>query len=460
VTSQLQDSLRARLGPGGVLAGDDVGQRYEADATRQQPLRPPFVVRPSSTEELSFVLRACHEVAQPVAVQGGLTGLCGGATPHAGEIAISLERLSGVEGIDPASMTMTVRAGTPLEKVQEAAAAAGFLFPLDLGARGSCTIGGNISTNAGGNEVIRYGMARALVLGLEAVLADGTVVSSMNRMLKNNAGFDLKQLFIGTEGTLGIITRAVLRIFPAPLSAQTAMCSAADLAHVIRLLQHLRRRLAGGLSSFEVMWPDYVDFISARIEGLRVPFAADGSLFVLIEHEGTQPDSDPAMFEAVLGDALQEGIIRDAAIARSEREAAEFWRLRDGIGDVHREIARAAHFDISVPLGSLQAMIDAVKGDLAANFGDGVTQLTFGHLGDGNLHLVALSDPADQERVFELVYTRVGEFDGSISAEHGIGTVKRRYLHLSRSASEIELMRRLKKTLDPKAILNPGRVIP
>ncbi|HEY7841773.1 MAG TPA: FAD-binding oxidoreductase [Gammaproteobacteria bacterium] len=459
MNTELLQELHRRLGSKGFLTGRDAGPKYESDMSGSNPLPPVAVVRPGSTGEVSFVLAACHAASQPVVVQGGLTGLCGGGTPRQGEIALSLERLNGIEEIDPQSMTMTVLSGTPLERIQEAAATAGFRFPLDLGARGSCTIGGNISTNAGGNEVIRYGMARALVLGLEAVLPDGTVISSMNKMLKNNAGFDLKQLFIGTEGTLGVVTRAVLRLFPAPLTRGTAMCVAADFGHVIRLLQFLQERLGTGLSAFEVMWPDYVEFITRHVPTIRAPDRREGALLVLVETEGSQPDTDAARFESVLDDAMTSGAILDAIVAKSEKETEDFWRLRDGIGDVRTHILNAAHFDISVPVSSMSALVSGLH-DALQGFPD-MYRLTFGHLGDGNLHLVAgTGRAADQGAIFDTVYARVGAMRGSVSAEHGIGMVKRKYLHHSRSEAEIELMRRLKATLDPRGILNPGRVIP
>jgi len=460
VSDALLHTLEVRLGARGLLRGDQIGERYAADTSRLHALRPGVVLRPASTGDVAFILAACHAAGQSIVIQGGLTGLCGGGTPQPGEFAMSLERLTGIEEIDPAGLTMTVRAGTPLQTIQEAAADAGLRFPLDLGARGSCTIGGNISTNAGGNEVIRYGMARALVLGVEAVLPDGTVVSSLNKMLKNNAGFDLKQLFIGSEGALGIVTRAVLRLFPQPLTHAAAMCAAPDLPHVIKLLQHLRVSLGEGLSAFELMWPNYVQYITSQCADIHNPIDSAAHILVLIEFEGTRPDTDRATFEAVLHDAMTAGHIVDAVLAKSDKEVDDFWRLRDGIGDVAPRLANAAHFDISVPINAMPELVDGMTAELAQAF-DGITLLTFGHLADSNLHLVAATgNSADLDAIYHTVYERVGTLQGSVSAEHGIGMVKKKYLHLSRSESEIALMRTLKAALDPKGILNPGRVIP
>lgn len=459
-SGKLMSQLRRRLGKAGVLEGGDIGERYLTDAARENPCRPMAVLRPASTDDVSFIMAACHKAGQRIVVQGGLTGLCSGATPQAGEIALSLERMSGVEELDKDSMTMTVLAGTPLETIQESAATAGFRFPLDLGARGSCTIGGNISTNAGGNEVIRYGMTRALILGLEVVLPDGTVIASLNKMLKNNAGFDLKQLFIGTEGALGVVTRAVLRLFPEPVSRFTALSALDDFPNVLRLLTHLTKRFGGGLSAFEVMWADYYDYVIANVRASRSPFKERYPIYVLAEFEGLQPDSDGALFEAALAEAMEAGMLRDVIVAKSGNDSEAFWRIRDGIGELVPKLTDAVHFDVSVQVNRTAELVERVKKDLEKAFG-GITQLTFGHLGDGNLHLVASTGkPEDRQKIAKLVYERVGELNGSISAEHGIGMDKKKYLPLSRSENEIELMRKLKAMMDPKAILNSGRVIP
>ncbi len=459
-TPAILTELEQALGPGGVLTGDGIGEKHHVDFSGEHACAPAAVVRPGSTEELSAVMKCCHAAGQGVVVQGGMTGLAGGATPQPGEIAISMERMSGIEEIDTDSMTATVLAATPLQTLQEAAAAAGFLFPLDLGARGSCTIGGNIATNAGGNQVIRFGMMRNLVLGLEAVLADGTVVSSMNRMLKNNAGYDLKQLFIGTEGTLGIVTRAVLRLWPQLPSKTAALCALEGFPEAVALLQALQTRLGGSLSAFEAMWESYLHSVVDNVETVRSPFADRHPMYVLIETEGSDEDADRGRIEAALEYALDEGIIVDAAIARSERERESFWAIRDGIGDITPLLQPMLAFDVSMPIARMPSFLAQVDREFTAGF-DAVQNHVFGHIGDNNLHLaVTTGREADMPTLCDIVYAATGAHDGSVAAEHGIGTLKRGYLHESRTAEEIELMRLLKAALDPKGILNPNRVLP
>jgi FAD/FMN-containing dehydrogenase len=460
MANDILDALRAKLGPGAVLAGADIDARHNVDFSHENARAPLAVLRPASTDEVAAILSECQRARQRVVIQGGLTGLAGGATPQVDEVAISLERLTGIEEIDRAAQTMKVRAGTPLQAIQQAAADAGYLFPLDLGARGSCTIGGNIATNAGGNQVIRFGMMRNLVLGLEAVLADGSVVSSMNKMLKNNAGYDLKQLFIGTEGTLGVVTRAVLRLWPKLPSKVTALCGLRGLDEAVELLHALQARLGGSLSAFEAMWAGYFHYVLEHMPALRSPFSERYPLYALVEIEGTEHAADTARLEGALAESLGSGVVADAVLAQSAREATNLWAIRDGIGDVTPTLQPLLAFDVSLPIDSMTSFLAAVDAAFAG-FPDPVTNLVFGHIGDSNLHLAVTTHHArDLERLCDAVYGEVGAHGGSISAEHGVGTLRRDYLHHSRSAAEIDLMRRLKAALDPHGILNAQRVLP
>ncbi len=450
--------VEAIVGPDGFLTGEEVHDRA-AGFWREEPVRARALVRPRTTEQLAQVLVLCNEAGQTVVTHGGLTGLVQGADSTVEDIVISVELMNEIEEVDTANRTMTVQSGCRLQAIQEAAGDAGMQFTLDLGARGSCTIGGNVATNAGGNRVIRYGMTRDLVLGLEAVLADGTVVSSMNSMIKNNAGYDLKQLFIGTEGTLGVITRLVLRLREKPRSECTALVATDSLDKVVRLLKHVDSGLGGNLSSFEVMWQDFYRLVTTPPARNRPPLPQDCEYYVLIESLGSHQDRDQAQFEQVLGEALERDIIADAVIASSGKERASLWALRDDVGESH-QYGPVISFDVSLRIAEMEEYVAAVRQRLEQDW-DGLHCWVFGHLGDGNLHLaVAVGDdgPATRERVEAAVYTPLQAIGGSVSAEHGIGLEKKHWLRFSRSAEEIGVMRRLKRALDPAGILNPGKI--
>jgi len=457
--SEILKILSRELGANAIVSGLDIGDKYAVDVSGENPHIPAAVILPRTTEDVAAILKHCSAARQPVVVQGGLTGLSGGATPQAGELALNLERMSGIESLDPASMTLTALAGTPLQVIQEAAREAGLLFPLDLGARGSCQLGGLIATNAGGTQVIRFGMTRNLILGLEAVLADGTVISSMNRMLKNNAGYDLKQLFIGSEGTLGVVTRAVLRLYPRLPSKCTALCTLDSFADVVELLREMQTEIGASLSAYEVMWASYFDYVIEHVDTLHSPFERRYPLYALIEIEGTDASADAERFESALGSALETGIIKDAVISQSEKDAETFWAIRDGIGDITVILTPYASVDVSLAVADMPSFLDQVDRALDDQF-DSATNLVFGHVGDNNLHLfITTGIESDIDIILAAVYQITGDFQGSVSAEHGIGTLKREYLHYSRSDEELELMRRLKRALDPSGILNNGRVI-
>ncbi len=454
------EQLLAETPQGILLTGEDIPPRHLHDWMEEAPAGTALALaRPRSTEDVAALLKACQRLQLPVVPQGGLTGLAGGAVPVPGCVLISLERMNGIEEIDTAANTMTVLAGTPLETVQQAAWEAGLFFPLDLGARGSCTIGGNLSTNAGGNRVLRYGMARDLVLGVEAVLADGSVISSLSKALKNNTGYDLKQFFVGSEGTLGIITRAVLRLHPQPRSTCTALCAVADYDSVVKLLNHVRTHLGASLSAFELMWPDFYDLVTSKLPGLDPPLPRGHGAYVLIEAMGTDPLKDHEHFEETLGTILESGLLADAVIAQSGSETQALWRIRDASGELRQIFWPNIGFDVSIEAGRIGEFIAACRDRLLRRWPDAQT-IFFGHVGDANIHLaVRVGDQPPVIEVEDLVYECVGDWRGSISAEHGIGTVKRAYLHHSRSESERAMMQVLKRALDPQGILNPGKVL-
>jgi len=346
-----------------------------------------------------------------------------------------------------------------MEAVQKAADAADLLFPLDLGGRGSCQTGGNLATNAGGNRVLRFGMARDLVLGVEAVLADGTVIDALRKVMKNNTGYDLRQLFIGSEGTLGIITAAVLRLFPKPRSVCTGICTVDDYGSVLELLRRARTGFGPQLTAFEVMWPEFYQLGTVGL-GRKPPLPAGAGAYVLIETMGLDPEADQQRYESVIGEALQAGIVNDAVIAQSERETGELWSVRDSPG----EWQRTAHwpqlsFDVSAPTGEIGALVTDIDAVLSARWPE-LRAVYFGHVADGNLHASVgmAGHSVPQSLIEEAVYAVASKRRGSISAEHGIGSLKRQFLHYSRSPEEIALMRAIKSTMDPNGILNPGKI--
>ena len=455
---QLLTSIETETGKSTILSGADITDRYAVDWSRENPCRPEVVLRPTSTHEVSTILRLCNEARQPLVVQGGMTGLVGGATPRSGEWVLSLERLNGVLELDANSMTLTAKAGTPLETLQIAAREAGYMLPLDLGARGSCTIGGNIATNAGGNQVIQYGMIRSLVLGLDVVMADGTLISSKNKLLKNNTGFDLKHLFIGSEGSLGVVTEAILRLFPAMSSRQTALCAMPEFSDVIALLKSMKQKLSV-ISSFEAMWASYYRYAVDQVKRIPDPFAQHHNYYVLLESEGNDPDKDETRFQQALFEEIENGTVADAVLSRSAQDRQKFWAVRDAVGEILREVKHEANFDIGIPLNETEGCIREIETELNNTFKD-LFLLIFGHVGDGNLHLIASTGkPEDTRRIYDIVYRITGNHHGGIAAEHGIGILKKPWLHLSRSPAEIALMRTLKTAFDPNNILNPGRVI-
>jgi len=468
-----------------VLVGDEVSDKYAVDWSAENAHQPTMVVRPAGVKDVAILLEYCNSNALSVVIQGGLTGLAGGATPQQDEIVLSLELLSGITEVDSQSMTLTALAGTPLSQLQQAAQDAGFYLPLDLSARGSCTIGGNVATNAGGNQVLHYGMTRALVLGLTAVMADGTIVRSMNKMLKNNAGYDLKHLFIGSEGTLGVVTDVVLRLYPQALSKKSALCAFSNFNEVVNFLHSMQRCLPK-ITAFELMWSNYVEKVYAMNPSYSDPFDKKYPLYVLIEAEGSDIERDNCLFDEALAhygelssdgehpsDGEQRGLL-DAVIAQSNKDVEKFWQIRDGVISILSTIKHRANFDVGVPVSAMNDFVTRVEETLSSRFNH-LQLCIFGHMADGNLHVLAWIDDdngADSDiesseaskdnvvqAIYQIVYEIVGEMNGTVTAEHGIGAMKRKYLHLCRSEAEIALMRTLKQAMDPKGTLNPNRIL-
>ncbi|WP_406869849.1 FAD-binding oxidoreductase [Paraburkholderia fungorum] len=454
----LQQTLRERLGAHCVSVDEGVLDAHACDWSDAEKRRPQLVVMPRTPDEAAKALGMLSKLGQKVVVQGGLTGLAGGATPQANEVAMSLARMNAIEEFDTIGGTITVQAGLTLEQLQAHVEAQGWFFPLDLGARGSCQIGGNAATNAGGNRVVRFGVMRDLVLGMEVALADGTVLTMMNKVTKNTTGIDLKQLFIGSEGILGVITRLVLKLEPKPTVSNTALCALASFEAATRLLKELRRRLPA-LSSFELMWDDFMSAAMA-IGALKPPFTTSSPVYAIVETLGASEEGERRALEEALEHALENAIVEDVIVAQSLDDAQRIWAYRETVGELLGRLKPHAAFDVGLPMIAMDRFVTTMKTTLTSRFPH-QTHLFFGHLGDGNLHLLSgpYADATAMHEVEQLAYEEVRRAGGCISAEHGIGVVKQEFLHLSRSPEETDLMRKLKTLLDPREILNGGRLI-
>ncbi len=435
-----------------------IDERFLSDWSGLRLGRPLEVHRPRSTDEVCALVRRCREEGLAITVQGGMTGVAGGAVPSDGDVVINLERMNAIEDIDALEGVMQVQAGATLQQVQEAAAAAGWMFAVDLGARGSCHVGGNAATNAGGVRVIRYGTMRDSVLGVEAVLADGTVVSSLSRLIKNSTGFDPRFLFVGTEGTLGIITKLTLRLHPPMGQVATAWVAAAEFEALPRLLRALKRTLGPALCAFEFMSDRYVR-TACGLVGAKAPIQADGTWHVLIEAAGSAGQPMEEALQEALTHAIEIGELSDCAVAASEAHREAFWRIREAIPEVLTHLKPAATLDIGLPWARTAEYLETVDSELQRRLPD-AAHLFLGHLGDNNLHLI--SGPVDEaglHLVDEIAYEALRGCGGTVSAEHGVGQLKKNYLSVSRSAVEIQLMKTLKQALDPPGMLNPGRIV-
>jgi len=426
----------------------------------------PLMLRPGSVAEVSAILKLANDTRTPIVPQGGNTGLVGGQIPHQGEVILSLTRLNKIREIDAASNTMTCESGVVLAAAQEAAAKAGRLFPLSLGAEGSCTIGGNLSTNAGGTAAIVYGTARDLALGLEVVLADGRVINGLNKLKKDNTGYDLRNLFVGAEGTLGVITAAVLKMFPRPRSVETAFIGLSSPQAALDLLNLALERFGGAVTSFELLARIALEFTVKHGANCRDPLESEHPWYVLMEISSQASDGVRGQLEELLTAGIERGIIGDAVIASNLEQAKAFWHLRLEMSDAQKPEGGSIKHDVSVPISAVPAFLEEV-GATVRKLVPGARLVPFGHLGDGNIHY-NVSQPVGADKaaflarwheINDAVHAIVTKYHGSISAEHGIGVLKRDLLPRVKDAAALDVMRALKRTFDPNNILNPGKVL-
>jgi FAD/FMN-containing dehydrogenase len=470
VPEDLVARLKAALGHKGFVDDPAEMAPFLVDERKLYRGRVPLVARPSSTAEVAEVVRLCAAAGVAIVPQGGNTGLCGGATPHewGAEVLLNLGRMNRIRNLDALNYTITVEAGCILARVQEAAAAADRLFPLSLGAEGSCQIGGNLSTNAGGVAVLRYGNARDLVLGLEIVLPDGRVIDSLTALRKDNTGYDLKHLFLGAEGTLGVITAAVLKLFPRPRDTATAICALAGPAEAVELLARVRAASGDQVTGFELMNRQCVSLAIKHVAGVPEPLREASPYYVLAELSSPAASGRLGeMLEGALGAALESGLITDATIAANEAQGRAMWRLREAIPESQKIEGGGIKHDVSVAVSAVPAFIAEAERRARAEL-DGIRVFAFGHVGDGNVHFnLVWPEGADRQAFLErwphfnrLIHDVATGMGGSISAEHGIGRLKREEFTRTAHGVEMDVMRRIKAALDPKGLMNPGKLLP
>jgi FAD/FMN-containing dehydrogenase len=462
------DQLRSIVGPLHLITADSEMTPYLIERRNLYHGRASAIVRPGSVAEVAAVVALCDATGTSIVPQGGNTGLVGGQIPNAsgGQIVLSLTRLDALREVDLSSGTMTVEAGMTLAAVQAAADAVDRIFPLSLASQGSCTIGGNLATNAGGTAVIAYGNARDLVLGLEVVLADGRILASLGKLRKDNTGYDLKDLFIGSEGTLGVITAAVVKLFPRPRSVVTAFLGLDSPAEAVDSLLHIQQKMGGAIRSFELLPRIGLDFVLAHTPGSRDPLSQTHPWYVLLELASQSQENLLQQSEQLLATALDDGLITDAVIAASLEQARRMWQIREALSEVQRLEGGSIKHDVSVPIARIAGFIEsATRAVVAAVPGGRV--LAFGHIGDGNIHF-NLSQPigaqtqrflARSAEINDIVHAIVLGNQGSIAAEHGIGQLKRELLAKVKDPVALDVMRSLKRALDPHNILNPGKVL-
>ncbi len=466
----LLDRLSAALGPRGLLTEPADLAPHLTDWRGLYRGAALCVARPADTAEVASVVRLCAEARVPVFPQGGNTSMVGGATPDGSgrAVVLSLARLNRIRALDPVDMTMTAEAGVVLKTAQEAAAASGCLFPLSLGAEGTATIGGVLSTNAGGNTTVRYGNARELMLGLEAVLPDGQVWNGLRRLRKDNTGYALRHLFVGGEGTLGVITAAVLRVFPRARDTALAFCAVADEDAALALFRRIRDRDESALRAFEYMSGTGVELCARHIEGVTIPLETRADHYVLVDLATPRPDAGlRGVLEAVLEEAFEAGEVTDAVIAESDAQAGKLWRIREEHPEAQKREGASVKNDVSVPVSKVPEMIRRCSAALVELI-PGSRPVPFGHIGDGNIHM-NLEQPEGMDPaaflarghdIMDCVNAIVRDLDGSFSAEHGIGRLKTDMMEAWRGGAELSAMRRIKAALDPDGLMNPGMVLP
>ena len=470
IDQTILDRIRSAVGDAGVITDENDKAPFLRDERGYYTGTTPMIVRPATTEEVASVVSICNETRTPIVPQGGNTGLCGGATPyeHGGEVLMSLTRMNKVRDIDVLNYAITVEAGVILAGVQKAADDVDRYFPLSLGGEGTALIGGNLSTNAGGTGVLRYGPARDLCLGLEAVLPDGRIWSGLTGLRKDNTGYDLKHLFIGAEGTLGIITAACLKLFPKPADIRTAFVAVRDQHAAVELLARARRITDDRVVTFEYMQRESIEFALAHIADTRDPMPTEYRHYVMMELAAGEAAAAGLrdMMETVLGDSMEDGIVLDAVLAESGQQAADFWRIRETIPEAQKFEGASSKHDISVPVSGVADFLIEATADIRRLI-PGARPCAFGHVGDGNIHF-NFSRPLDmtdddfkamEPEIHKTVYDRTVAMGGSISAEHGIGRLRRGELETYKSPVALDVMRAIKATLDPNGIMNPGKVL-
>lgn len=454
-------ALRQVLAPHQLLVDQAVSERSHHIWRMDTPLQAVAVALPRNTTEVAEILRICHDHNQGVVVHGGMTNMVGSTETQSDELVISMEKMNRIEELDEKSRTITVQAGVILERIQEVVQEKGLIFPLNFGAKGSAQIGGVVSTNAGGMRVVKYGMTRNLVLGVEAVLADGTVINSLKKIVKDNAGYDLKQLFIGSEGTLGLVTRVTLKLLEAPTSRNSAFIGLQSYDQVVAFLKYMDAGLAGNLSCFELIWNNTYQAMTSPPAQVRPPLPYDYPYYILLESLGNQQAADQQRLEELLVVAQEKGMISEATMAFTASDLHWFFKIREDVDTVVNRCRNDQHFDISLPIAAIGKTLAQILAQLEAL--EGVEKaFAFGHVADGNIHLVVgkrEETPSLIKAVNQVVYAPLQSLGGSVSAEHGIGVHKKPYLSLSRTPAEIQLMQQLKRAMDPKGILNRGKII-